>query len=477
MRVKFSVFGVLMILMMTRTNAQQGTGSTLTLQQSIEIAVKNNIDVRQREFQMQTAGVTQKQARTNLLPDLNGNISHGINQGRSIDPFTNSYINQQINFASYNLSSGITVFSGFQLMNNLRQQALNYDAAKAELQQTRDDITLQVILAYLQILNNQDQLEQLTNQADVSRKQVERLETLNNQGALPPSQLYDLKGQLATDELAIANGKNNLDRAKLTLAQLMNVPYDKDLKVVALTAEQMSLVYEGDVESIFRAAMDQLAIIKAVDYRRRSAEKGVKVARGGYSPSIFLSGNLNTNYSSGARTETLINIVDLPTDNYVIVNGNKVNVLSPQGNFSSQKISYRDQFKNNYSTSVAVGVRIPIINSLIARNQVAQAKIDLKSAEFLSQSTQIQLRQNIEQAYFNMKNAQDRYRLLRDQVAAFTESFRIAEVRFNAGLGTSVDYLIARNNLDRASINFVSARYDYVLRTKVLDYYQSKPLW
>ncbi|HEY0679352.1 MAG TPA: TolC family protein [Chitinophagaceae bacterium] len=476
MRVKISVFCVLMMLMI-KTSAQQEQGATLTLQQSIEIAVKNNLDVKQSEFAMQTAGITSRQAKTNMLPDLNGIISHGINQGRSIDPFTNSYINQQINFANYNLSTGVTIFNGFQLLNTMKQQALNYDAAKMELQQTRDNITLMVILAYLQVLSGEDQLTQSMNQAALSKTQVERLEKLNQQGAIAPALLYDLKGQLANDELAIVNGRNSLDAAKLTLSQLMNVPFDKNLKVERLTADQLSLVYEGDVESIFQSAMSQLAIIKAADYRRQSAERGVKAAKGGYTPSIFLSGNLNTNYSSGARTESLVNVVDVATNDYIIVNGSKYNVQSPQSNFVSQKISYSDQFKNNYSTSVAIGVRIPIINSFFARNQVAQAKINLKNAEFISKSTQTQLRQSIEQAYFNMKAAQERYRVLQDQVAAFTESYRAAEVRFNAGLGTSVDYLVARTNLDRANINLVNARYDYVLRTKVLDYYQSKPLW
>ncbi|HYE53835.1 MAG TPA: TolC family protein, partial [Chitinophagaceae bacterium] len=122
-------------------------------------------------------------------------------------------------------------------------------------------------------------------------------------------------------------------------------------------------------------------------------------------------------------------------------------------------------------------IRIPIVNALFARNQVALAKINLKQAEFVAQTTRTQLRQAIDQAYFNMKAAQDRYRVLQQQVDAFAESFRIAEVRFNAGLGTTIDYMIARNNLDRANINLVNARYDYVLRTKLLDYYQSKPLW
>ncbi|HYC27919.1 MAG TPA: TolC family protein [Chitinophagaceae bacterium] len=476
MRVKFFVLSVLMGLVM-KAGAQQPTGGTLTLQQSIETAVKNNTTVKQSEYLMESAGIIYKQAKTNMLPDLIGNVNHGINQGRSIDPFTNSYINQQVNFASYNLSSSVTVFNGFQLLNNLRAQSLNYDAAKLELQQNKDNITLLVILSYLQVLSTQEQLTQAINQADLSRKQVERLETLNKQGAIPPSQLYDLRGQLANDELSIVNSRNQLDASKLSLARLMNVPFDKDLQLQPLSADELSLVYEGDVESIYNNATSQLAIVKAAELRKRGAQRSLASARGAYSPLIFLSANLNTNYSSAASTQTLVNIVDVSTNDYVLVNGTKFNVVTPQSNFSSQKISYGDQFKNNRSSSFGVGIRIPIINSFLARNQVSQAKINLRNAEFLAQSTQTQLRQSIEEAYFNMRAAQDRYKAIRDQVAAYQESFRIAEVRFNAGLGTSVDYLIAKNNLDRANINLVTARYDYALRTRVLDYYQSKPLF
>lgn len=475
MRLRSFVFSVLMGLTVT-TNAQQSTGA-LTLQQAIDIALKNNVTVKESEFAMQTAKVTHNQAKGNMLPDLFGSASHGINQGRSIDPFTNSYLNQKINFANYNLSTSVTVFNGFQLLNTLRQQALGYDAAKMDLQQNKDQITLNVIVTYLRALNAQEQVAQINAQAELTRSQVRRLETLNKEGAIAPSQVYDLKGQLGSDEIAIVDAKGLVEAAKLELARLMNVPYDRNLQLESLTAEQMSLVYEGDVETIFTAATGQLAMIKAADLRRRSAERGVQAAKGWYSPQLFLSGNLNTNYSSAASTQTLVNVIDVSTNDYVIVNGNKVSVFTPQSNFSSKKIGFSDQFKNNYSTQVALGLRIPILNGLFARNQVAQAKVDLKRAEFASQTLQTQLKQSIEEAYINMRNSQERYRLLRDQVAAFAESFRIAEVRFNAGLGNSIDYLTAKNNLDRANVNLVSARFDYVFRTKILDYYQSKPMF
>jgi outer membrane protein len=475
MRRTILAFGA-MILLMTQTKAQQGP--TLTLQQSIETAIKNNFDIKQDEFRAQTAHVTYRQAKADMLPDIFGSATQGINRGRGIDPSTNTFVTEPISFGNYNLNANLTLFNGFQLLNNMKAQALNYDAAKAELQQRKDDITLNVILAYLQILNTSDQLQQQEKQAEVSRKQVERLELLNSQGAIPPSQLYDLKGQLATDQLAIVTSKNALEQAKLELVQLMNVPYDKNLSVAPLTADQMSLVYEAEVEAIFQLAMSQMGVMKAADYRRRSAERAVKAAKGGYSPNIFFSGNLNSYYSSGAADLTPISFKEITTSDFITVSGTQYNVVTQQvEKFAIDKISFRTQFKDNYNSSVAIGIRIPILNSFVARNNVARAKITHKTAEFFAKSAEITLRQNIERAYLNMKAAQDRVRVLREQVAAFGESFRIAEVRFNAGLGTSVDYLLARNRLDRAEIDLVIARYDYVIRTKVLDYYQGKPMW
>jgi len=445
MRVKFFVLSALMGLVM-KAGAQQPTGGTLTLQQSIEMAVKNNTTVKQTEYLMETAGITYKQSKTNMLPDVSVNVFHGKSNGRRIDPSTNTYANTQFSYANYDLSSSLTVFNGFLLLNNLRAQSLNYDAAKLELQQAKDNVTLLVILAYLQVLSSQEQLTQAMNQADLSRKQVERLETLNRQGNIPPSQLYDLKGQLASDQLSIANSRSALESNKLALARLMNVPYDKNMQLAPLSADEISLVYQGDVESIYNNATSQLAIVKAAELRKKSAQRSLASARGAYSPAIFLNAGWGTNYSSTNATAT-------------------------------GKIAYTEQLKNNRGTQFSVGVNIPIINSFNARNRVAQWKINVRNAEFLAQSTQTELRQSIEEAYFNMRAAQDRYTALRDQVAAYQESFRIAEVRFNAGLGTSVDYLIAKNNLDRANLNLVSARYDYALRTKILDYYQSKPLF
>lgn len=455
----------------------QSQTKTISLQQAVEIGIKNNLEVKQSDLRMQTAGVNLRQARANLFPSLEGFANHGLNQGRSIDPFTNSFVNQSVNFAGYGLNTSMVIFNGLAIQSNIKQNSLTYEATKLELQQQKDNLTLSIILAYLQVLGSSELLNQSRNQADVSRKQVERLDLLYKEGAIPPAQLYDLKGQLAQDELSMVNNQNNVNASKLSLSQLMNVPYDKDLQLEKLGVEQFSTNYDVTPEAIYQMAVQQLAIVRAAQLRAQSAEKGIKTAKGDYYPSLFLSGNLTTNYSSAAAQDIFLNRTEVTTPQYVVVNGIQSPVIGPKDNFESQKIKYNDQLDNNLFTSVSLGLRIPIFNSLQTRSRVRIAQINQKNAEYVEQTTRTQLMQAIEQAYFNMTAAQDRYKFSSEQVAAFQESFRSAEIRFNEGVITSVDYLVSKNNLDRANLNLITARYDYVLRTKVLDYYQSKPLW
>lgn len=453
--------------------AQDSIGNRLTLKQAVETALSNNLQVKQSTLQVQTAAVNLKQAKANLLPDFFANLNHGLNQGRSIDPFTNGYINQQVTYGSYNINSSVALFNGFQLKNLVKQNALDVEAGKMDLQQAKDNIMLNIILAYLNISNNEEQLVQSQNQAGVTRRQLERLDVMNQAGAVTPTVFYDLKGQLANDDLAIINSRNALNTAKLSLSQLMNVPYNKNLEVEKINIEDVAPDYAGrDAQSIFESAVKQLALIKAADLRQRSAAKSIQVARAGFYPAVALSGNVNTNYSNAARKDIPLQIVDVASGDYVNVNGNRLPVMTKQTVFDNLKIPYLDQFNNNYSTSLYMSIQVPIFNNYRTRNKVALAKIEQQNAAYSAQTIKTQLSQNIEQAWFSMTAAAERYKTLLQQVSDFSESFRTAEVRFNAGVLTQVDYLIAKNNVDRAKINLISARYDYLFRIKILDYYR-----
>src|SRR5437773_318693 len=230
-------------------------GTLLTLRQCIETGLANNLDVLQSQLQMESDKINMNQARLNLLPDLRGAASQTFSQGRSIDPYSNSPVTQGVSASNYSLSSGVILFNGLSLQNSIKQNSLSYRAAKMDWQQVKDNLTINIILAYLQVLSAEDQLTQAKNQADLSAQQVQRLEILNRQGAIRPSDLSDLKGQYASDQLSIVNMQNTLETAKLSLSQLMNIPYNKDLVLERIQPESFAVKYETTRDEIYQTAL------------------------------------------------------------------------------------------------------------------------------------------------------------------------------------------------------------------------------
>ena len=472
---KISLIATLAVFVITQKSFAQDTArinGTVSLKKCIEIAMRNNVDINRSELTMMDNKVLYNQSQGNRLPFVSSSISHGLSQGRVIDPFTNSYINQNLTFANYNLGADLYLWNAGSINNSVKANRLNYEAGKMDWQQQKDNVTINVILAYLQVLNATEQLNAAIQVADVTRKQVERLDVLNNEGAIAPATYYDTKGQLATDEANIITLQNTVESARISLVQLMNINYSKDMQLEKVDESAALSLYDGNSNDIYHTALNNLAMIKAVDLRRASATKSLKAAKGQMYPSLVLSGGLGTNYSSAASTATLIGVTDVATGGYVNVNNEKVLVYAPQSDFSSSKIPYEKQWKNNFNSSVSIGIQIPILNGLQARSRVKTAKNQEKRAELNATTTKTQLQQSVEQAYLNMNTAFERYQKVQAQVEALTISFNAAEVKFNAGAINSVEYLLVKNKADNAKINLIAAKYDYILRTKILDFYK-----
>lgn len=451
--------------------------NTITLQQAVEIGIKNNIDVLQADLQMQKAGINLKQSKEYRLPDLNATATHGKNFGRSIDPFTNAYIDQKVGYANYGASSNLLLFNGFSLQNEIKANKLGYEASKEELQQAKDNLTINIILAYLQVLSAEEILKQSQDQLLVTQKQVERLGILNQSGAILPADFFDMKGQLATDQVTISDNKANVETAKLNLVQLLNIPYQKDLHLEKIPAENFDANYSQTPDEIYRTALQQFAQVQAAQFRTQSAQKNIRSIKGQLFPTLSLGGSVNTNYSSVATRDYFVNTSENQSPNYVDVNGTQYPVIIKQDNYASKKITFGNQLSNNLFEAVNVGLTIPLFNAGRVRNEVKMAKLNLRNYQYVEQNTKTQLQQAVERAYVNLTSAAEKYKLLQEQESAFAESFRTAEVRFNAGAITSVDYLIAKNNLNRTQTNLITSKYDFVLREKVLNYYGGKPLW
>lgn len=449
----------------------------LTLQQAVELGIKNNIDVLQSGLATEKSSVVWRQSRMSMLPSLNAAVNQGTNYGKSIDPFTNTFIDQKVNYGNYGANSNILLFNGLSLQNQIKADKLGLEASEMELQQAKDNLTINIILAYLQILSAEDLLRQSGEQAVVTKNQVDRLALLNNEGAISPSEYYDLKGQYASEQVNIADSKANVETAKLSLSQLLNIPYQKDFEVATLPEENISVVNVSSPDEVYNVALQQLAAVKAASLRTLSARRNISSVKGRLYPTLSFGGSLSTNYSSVATMTEYLNSTVVASTDYVDVGGTQYPVYKNQDNYNNQKLKFGNQLNNNLFYTLNLGLSIPLFNGANVRSQIKLAEIDFRSTKLQEQNTKTLLQQAIERAYVSLITSSDKYQLLADQVTSFEESFRIAEVKFTEGVITSVDYLVAKNNLDRAKNNLIISRYDFMLREKILNYYQGKPLW
>lgn len=447
----------------------------ISLKQCVNIAIKNNLDINKTSLNAASERANWQQAKGGMLPYVNGNINHGLSNGRTIDPYTNRYVNQSVTYGNYSLNGTLYLWNGGAIQNNIKGYALCYEASKMDLQQQKDNIIISVILAYLQVLNLDEQLNAARQQVETSRKQVERLAIQNQEGAILPATYYDLKGQLANDELNVITLQNSWVTAKINLAAYLNIPYSSEMELDKSAASTAASLYTDNADAVYEQALNNLALIKSAALRKQSAFFLVKAAKGQQWPALTLGGGLGTNYSNAATLQTLTGTSDVATDNYILLPSNqKLSVFAPQSTYSTHTISYGDQWSNNFNTSLSIGLQIPILNGWQTKTKIAQAKIAARRAELVEKSAKIQVQQNVQQAYSNMQAGYERLSKLESQVMDYSEVFRSADVRFNLGAINSVDYLIAKTNLDKANINLIAAKYDYVFRTKILDYYEGK---
>jgi outer membrane protein len=328
-------------------------------------------------------------------------------------------------------------------VNAIKQSGLAYQAGKMDFQQVKDLTTLNIISLFLQTLNAEDQFAQANFQFSASKVNLDRETNLNNAGAVAPADYYNIKGAHANDALNIVNAQNNVTTARLNLLEAMGVPFNKEIRLVRLTVDNTPVKYDQDASQVYATALNDLALIKAADLRVKAAEKEVLVYKGRLYPTLSLGAGVTTTYSDYAAP-------------------------------GQTAPSFSTQFRSNYQYGPSLNLQIPILNYFQNRNNLRRAKLDLTDAQNTNTDTQVQLKQQVEQAYANMNAAFDRFQAATEQVAAYQAAFNAQEVKFNAGAITADIFVIAKNNLDFANTGLINAHYDYLIRIKILDYYQGK---
>ncbi|MBO9594228.1 MAG: TolC family protein [Niabella sp.] len=407
-----------------------------TLEQCIDIALKNNLQVTQAANQAGRDEVARRQARLNMLPNLNASASHGWSFGRSIDNTTNAFVDNNIYSGDYNISGGVTLFRGMNLQNTARQAAMTAAASGMSWQQQKDNITLNVILGYLQMMSAQDILSQTSDQATLSEKQVKRLKDMDAKGAVAPSDLFDMQGQYANDEATIINARRDVETAKINICALMNIPYDSSIVFERMAVAEILEKNATNATEAYHTALDRFAQVKAADFSVKSAAYGLKAARSKLFPTLDFGYGMNSRYAQ------------------------------------SSAASIMDQLENNNNKNMGFTLSVPIFNNLQTRNNIKLARLNLKDAVQNDKAVKTQLQQNVEGAAVNMNAAFDRYKKLQERVNALQQSYRAAEARFTVGQWNSVEYLTVKNNLDRANIDLIGGKYEYLLRVKIYNYYQ-----
>lgn len=459
-------------LMYLPSNSQSQDVKSYTLTDCIDIALSNNLDLKSSQLNADASKVNYKQSRLDLIPSLNADFNVGVNDGRSINPYTNTYINQELTFSNAGLSLNAILFNGFKQLNTIKQNRLNLEASEMEIEEANQNMILAVTLRYIQVLNSKDLIELAESRLITTETQLKRLESHYTLGVGNPVDYTDMKGQYSIDKISVAQATNSFRSAVLELAKLMNLDTDeRDLFQSALELINTNQ-YPLTANEVYEEALANLATFKSKQLRIDAADAGIKAAKGSYFPELRMFGRLSTNYSSVAQTFSESGNVISETGDFVDIANELHPVYTNKTLFDTHDIEFNEQFENNLNSVVGVSLRLPLFNGLRNKNDVSIQKIVQEESTIELENTKLNFKQSIKDAHNNMVLAFERYEILQDQVDAFTESYRVNEIRFINGVSNIVEYISSKNNMDTANLNLSKSKYEYLLRTKILDYYR-----
>ncbi|CAN5562438.1 TolC family protein [soil metagenome] len=466
---------ILLALVVLSVNSYGQT--SWTLQQCIEYAITNNLTVKQSELNVELGKVAVNQNTATLFPSLNGFASDNFYYGRSIDPYTNQFTQNQVQSSSFSLSSSLSLFEGFTLMNSLKQSKLNYMSSKFDLQKVKNDMALNVATVYLQVLYNKELLAVTSDLFDATKLQRDRTKRMEELGSMSKGNLLDMESQLAADEVRLVTAQSAYDQSMLSLKQLLELDTVSDFRIVVpeLPAPKMDLGY-GDAQAIYLSALSNQPDIKSYEYKVNSAAKGLSIAKGAMYPRLSIGGSLGTSYSTSSQrvksytpyTETAITGFTSQFDTvYSVYQG-----LTP----TFEKTPFGDQIDNNLNKSIGFSLSIPLFNGWATHSGIQRAKINLKQTQLGFEQTKKGMYKSIEQAVADAGASYQKFIAGEKNVSAQQQSMDMNQKKYEVGLISTYDYLLAKNNFSKAKSDLLQAKFDYIFRLKVLDFYMGKSL-
>lgn len=488
MKNKLLIFTCLILVSFTGIAQQADTTSSAnawTLKQCIDYALANSLTVQRSTYNVENSEVNFRQAKMAMLPNLNANLSYGYNWGRSVNPVTNEFTTQEINFLSPNAQSSVTLFNGLRIQSTIKQNSRDYQASVEDLQKTKNDLVLNIASLFVNVIFNKEQLENAKYQLSSSQQQYQRTKIQVEVGALPKSNELNLDAQVATNELNVITRENTLTLSLLQLKQALQLPASTPLDVVVPEIEVEDLVLDQGRDQIYEIARNTMPEIRSAALRIESADFAVKAARGNLYPRLSLSGSINSNYSSASDRQRFIPDGGDPAITFPQIGvvggpgGTPVYTTNPVSVPSGQMVdgyNRRDQLEDNIFRQVSLGLSIPIFNGLQSKAAYQRSVISRQVATISAREIENTLRQNVETSYNEALAASKTYNSSLRQVNAREEAYRMTKQRFDIGAVPYVEYQVAENDLFQAKSDLARAKYDFILKKKVLDFYQGKPI-
>ena len=420
---------------------------TWSLRRCIDYAIEHNIDIRQAANTAEQSAVEVNTAKWARLPNLNGGAGQSWNWGRTqtavpdetTGDYSTVYVNTASNGTNMQLSTSIPLFTGLELPNQYALAKLNLKAATADLEKAKEDISINIASAYLQVLFNQELHEVALGQVELSLQRCKRIEGLAGVGKASNAEVADAKARVAQDRMTAVQTENDYRLALLTLSQLIELDSPEDFVLESpSTAITPSPIPSPD--DIYQTALTGKASIRAAQYRLEGSRHSVRIAQSGFYPQLSLNGSLGTNY------------------------------------YSTINRTFHQQMGDNFSKYLGLSLNIPLFNRLATRNRVRTARLQQESYALQLDNAKKTLYKEIQQAWYNATAAESKYASSHTAALASEESFRLMTQKYENGKANAVEFNEAKQNLMKAQSDELQAKYDYLFRTKILDFYKGVPI-
>jgi outer membrane protein len=430
---------------------------TWSLGDCITYAIDNNIQIKQQVIQTKSQKNSLDLAKLNILPTLNGSAEEDFSFRRTLNGLTYQSSNTNGHSNYFYLGGSLNLYNGLQNYNSIKMNQYQLLASEQDLQSIKDNIALTVALDYLQILLNKELVTATGNQLQITLQQIEKTRKLVDAGSSARGNLLQIESQAAQEELQLINMKNQLDLSYLNITQLLELktPVGFEVIVPEISVDTNAII-SGNVDEIFSVAQGSRPEVKSSEMKLLASEYNLKIAKGGRSPRISMNHSLNTGYYS-----TSVKLLG-----YDPITGVPITANYP----------FNEQISDNMNYGFGVAMNIPILNGWHVNKNISNSKLSVQNSQYTLEGTKKQLYKNIQQAYADAVAALKKYNASIKAVTSMEESFRYTEQKFNVGLVTPVDYNAAKTQLLSAQSDLAQSKYDYIFKTKVLDFYKGIPL-